>query len=755
MAALTALLGIGIVAFGPVLAWTPGLRAGAVGLLVALAVSLVSAWRRWSALATANLGLGAYVLFGGAAALPDTAIAGVVPTLETWRLLARLTYAAWRDLLTASLPATTFTGPTVVPYLATLGLGTLAYGLALRSSRYLLAVPAALGLLVVGILWGTRQAPYALLQGLAFGLVALAWASWRSQRRDSRPVDAIFHRTVAPRLLASRLAAVAGLLVLGLGAAAVLAPLATPESRHVLRDDVAPPLRLESYPSPLTRYRYLETQLKTQPLLTVEGLPDGARVRLATLDAYDGNVYRVDAASAGFQRAGERIDSTSGIDGPTTRVSVTVQGLDGTWLPTVGATHGVRFGGAAAAGQAQGLHYNPATGTALTTQGIGKGTTYVLDAYATPRPADAAVAAATPAVVALPDPERVPDVLRDVTTRVVGPATTPADQLARILSHLRAGYYANGVEGASRTGHTSERIATLLTEPALVGDEEQYAVAMALMARQQGLPARVVMGFVRRPGPGPDRVTFTGDDARVWVEVAYQGLGWVSYDPTPDRNRVPRMTVPQPKEEPKPQVLPPPEPPRESAPPPVKADESDRPQEPERSRSLLAEIAAVAALVVGGLLVILAPFLVIVAVKAVRRRRRRTSGSTADRVGQGWAEVRDRATDLGATLPAGHTRREMARAIDGLYPASGSVALAERVDAHVFGRGEPTEDDVRRLWAAVGQALAAVDASVSLRRRWWGRVSLRSLRRSRSTPGGLRARSATALPPRRPGGDRD
>ena len=50
--------------------------------------------------------------------------------------------------------------------------------------------------------------------------------------------------------------------------------------------------------------------------------------------SYDGNVYRVDAASAGFQRAGDRIDSTSGTEGTPTQVRVDVRGLDGVWLPT-------------------------------------------------------------------------------------------------------------------------------------------------------------------------------------------------------------------------------------------------------------------------------------------------------------------------------------------------------------------------------------------------------------------------------------
>lgn len=768
VAALTLLLGVGVLAFGPVFAWSQGLRAGSVGLALALLLTALATWRRWSTLTTMNAAVLGYFVLGGVAALPETTVAGFVPTLSTIQTLARMTYAAWRDLLTASLPASTFTGPAVVPYLATLGLAMLAYGTAVRGRRPLLAVPVALALLVVGILWGTHRAPYALAQGLAFGVLALGWAAWRGQR-VRRAEGAVFHDVAHRALLVPRLAAVSVLLLFGAGLAAFAAPLLTPDARHVLRDDVVPPAELSALASPLTEYRHLERDLTAQPLLTVTGLPAGARIRLATMDAYDGNVYRVDGSSAGFQRAGERIDSTSGLDGPTTRIGVTVTGLSGVWVPTVGTTTGIRFTGGNAREQAGYLHYNPITETALTSARIGEGTRYELEARTSPRPADAAIAAATPSSVPLPTPVRVPDVIRDVTARVVGPATTPADQLERIRSYLRAGYYSDGRETPSRSGHTSERIGSLLSQQLLIGDEEQYAVAMALMARQVDLPARVVLGFVpgansasgatgatgaRGASDPATPVTLTGGDARVWVEVAYDGLGWVSYDPTPDRNQKPLMIDPKVKEEPKPQVLPPPEPPRESAPPPVKADEADRPKDPDARSSALERVLKVGAMVAGGLLLVSAPILLILAIKAVRRRRRRTSGTPADRVGRGWSEVVDRATDVGLTVPSRGTRRETALVIDDRYPAAASIALAERIDTHVFGPGEPTEDDVRALWHQVDEALSAVNRSVSARQRWRARVSLRSLRRTPQPPRPARnpvtGAAARARWPRRP-----
>ena len=74
----------------------------------------------------------------------------------------------------------------------------------------------------------------------------------------------------------------------------------------------------------------------------------------------------------------------------------------------------------------------------------------------------------------------------------------------------------------------------------LVGDQEQFAALMALMVRSVGLPARVVVGFVPPAGtadPSGDasdgRIDIRGRDISAWVEVPFEGYGWVAFDPTP------------------------------------------------------------------------------------------------------------------------------------------------------------------------------------------------------------------------------
>src|SRR5690625_971423 len=96
----------------------------------------------------------------------------------------------------------------------------------------------------------------------------------------------------------------------------------------------------------------------------------------------------------------------------------------------------------------------------------------------------------------------------------------------------------------------------------MIGDEEPYAAAMALMARSVGLPSRVVMGFAPPERPGTS-VEITGDDVTAWVEIAFADHGWVPFYPTPDEDRIPQVEEPEPQDRPQPQVLHPPPPAQE------------------------------------------------------------------------------------------------------------------------------------------------------------------------------------------------
>jgi transglutaminase-like putative cysteine protease len=68
-----------------------------------------------------------------------------------------------------------------------------------------------------------------------------------------------------------------------------------------------------------------------------------------------------------------------------------------------------------------------------------------------------------------------------------------------------------------------------------IGYCQQFSGTMALMLRMAGIPARVVSGFApgspQADSPGVYKVR--DFDAHAWVEVYFNDIGWVTFDPTP------------------------------------------------------------------------------------------------------------------------------------------------------------------------------------------------------------------------------
>ncbi|WP_250030462.1 transglutaminase TgpA family protein [Paractinoplanes maris] len=80
--------------------------------------------------------------------------------------------------------------------------------------------------------------------------------------------------------------------------------------------------------------------------------------------------------------------------------------------------------------------------------------------------------------------------------------------------------------------NSSEIAAFLQTK---VGYCQQYAAALAWMAREAGIPARVAFGFTRGEKDG-DTYVISNRNAHAWTEVYLKGFGWVPFDATPAAN---------------------------------------------------------------------------------------------------------------------------------------------------------------------------------------------------------------------------
>ncbi|MDF0515019.1 transglutaminaseTgpA domain-containing protein [Agromyces sp. H3Y2-19a] len=733
------------------------LVAAIAGLVVGTLAAVAGAVWRLGVLTTVLVAVAAYFILGTPFTMPETGLFAVLPSLTS---LAGLAYGAvfgWADIVTIGTPVEAPYYIAALPYFAAWLVSLVGTMLATRwlpkrrtalRASVLVIGPALLYL--SGILLGTDEPYFAGVRGVAFAVIALVWIAWH--RGTTVEATGEGAKRLRRQKITGTSAVVAGAVAIGAIAGVAFAPV-SPE-RFVLRDEVVPPFDPLEFPSPLSGFRKYTKDLAEETLFTVRGLQPGDTLRLATMDSYTGRLWNVagpeDAGSdAGYGIVGESLPEPGLADlGSKRDVEIEVGAYSDVWLPTVGYGSSLHLQDAASAARASDLRYNPDAGTAVLTSGIGEGTRYELTANVQREPDTDDMLDVPVADLTLPIVENSPDVAEAKASELAGDAASPIEQLRAIEKALKTnGFLSHGLasdEVASRAGHGADRITELFTRSQMVGDAEQYAAAMALMARDLGYPARVVMGFAPDVAEGQDEVEVVGDDVTAWVEVAFDGIGWVSFHPTPDQVDVPKEETPKPKSEPQPQVRQPPR--AEQTEDELLAtveiddtddDDKDRPfQIPGWVWIALGSIAIPAALV-------FLPMLAAALIKAARRRRRR-SGPNDRQAAAAWDELVDRYAELGFEPPTRATRLQSARALEqqvveqglgdamqGADAAAEGVplsTLASTIDRDVFD-GRPVSDEVvARRWTEAEAATAAVTAAVGRARRFISRYRIRRRR---------------------------
>lgn len=146
------------------------------------------------------------------------------------------------------------------------------------------------------------------------------------------------------------------------------------------------------------------------------------------------------------------------------------------------------------------------------------------------------------------DRDRIPEPVRALAERVVGDAgaqNRPDRIAAALRDHLTSSQYRYSeqapVSANGRSGGLAMVERFLDTKS---GYCVHYASAMVLMARSQGIPARLALGY--SPGKstqkdasvaGVDGTAFevNSRNAHAWAELYFAKVGWVAFDPTPGR----------------------------------------------------------------------------------------------------------------------------------------------------------------------------------------------------------------------------
>ncbi len=718
-----------------------------VTFAVAATIAILGAVYRWSSLTMLLVTIGAYFAVGVPVAVPGFAIGGVLPSFGGLRELFVGTATSWKQLVTISAPVGNY-GVLLVPsFILILITVVVSLSLAIRSTFGELAVLGPIVVFVVGILFGPDMASWPFQ--VAFGLVAsillwLIWSRWYRRRESIRliperevtagekPVSKVADGGfVGARTL---LSASIILVIAGTSSFAAMRILPPTTDRVVLRNTIAQPFDARNYPSPLSGFRrYEQAALHDRTIFSVSGLPEGARVRIATLDSYDGVVYSVgqgsvNSASGAFTRVPTSVDQ-SDVTGKTVTITVVIADYDGVWMPTIGKLERVDFIGKSAKALLENFYYNRSSDTAAVLGGLSQGEAYSLTTVLPVQPSVSELSTLEPGSIELQPSTSVPDELATALEGYVAGVTGAGNRLVAMLNGLhRDGYVSHGVavgDPESRSGHSADRITELLTSQRMIGDQEQYAVTAALMARQLGFPARVVFGFVPEVANSSGLAVVSGSDVAAWIEVDTTKYGWVAIDPTPPIRPIPEVEPKDPAQVARPQSpVQPPVPAAESidSQVPPSSSQGDDPLENPMIAMLLRVVVGLGWVVLACALLI-SPFLTIAIAKWRRRRLRRRAPTPLQQIKGGWEEFEDAVRDHGFDPGPAPTRLEVAQAVGGTQP----FVLAAVADRAVFSPGEPDVEQAVQLWTAVDDLRYSLDYNLSKWQRLKVLISLRSL----------------------------
>nr|WP_084424805.1 transglutaminaseTgpA domain-containing protein [Kibdelosporangium aridum] len=631
--------------------------------------ALIAAIQRWSLARSALIACGGFIVLAIYGVFADTVEYGA-PSNATMTELFWGVVGGWARMLTVGLPVDVRGDLLITPVLIAWIAGFTGTTLATRTRSALAPIGPplaafAIALLFVGDRPGTHVIATTVFLAGALSLVLLR--ANQSALRYGVPVVVI-------------------VAALGIGVG-LITPLSRGDDRFDPRDLHKAPLWIADTLTPLAE---IKSQLREQPprqLFTVRTDPAVDRIRTATLNDYDGTLW---TSADQFVVAGRQL---SDVDGPAVTADIEIDTLKGPFLPVVGEPTRLDL----TVDDITKIGYSEASGVLATTETNPKGLRYTIVGNVNPRD-DQRLHAAIPSAT-VPLPNGPPPQLRALAQQLTLGAQTPYAKLLAIETYLRRLPY--NIDAPP--GHSYGALTRVLTatDPAdAASHAEQHAAAFAVLARALGFHTRVAVGY-RLPANG----SVTTSDAHAWAEVAFDGVGWVPFEPTDVKSKPsePRTQSDSPVSGP-----PPPNPPL--AAPPAEGPTPDPSGEPGSGWGDVLRTTAVVAISFVSFLILLTGL--ILAEKARRRWRRRKAPDHAARVLGAWDEATDRLVERGATFAVSTTFAEAAERVVGLAP------LAPLATAAVFAPDHVTNDDARHAWQLEKQ----------LRRELSPRPSPRSLR---------------------------
>lgn len=131
-------------------------------------------------------------------------------------------------------------------------------------------------------------------------------------------------------------------------------------------------------------------------------------------------------------------------------------------------------------------------------------------------------------------PDDIPNRLVRHTDEITANTSNPYEMAEEIQAWLQSEKEYSLDVNHNESGDIADEFVFEMNE----GYCEYFATTMTVMLRTQDIPARYVTGY----GPGEERddgrYLLRGKNAHAWVEVYFEDVGWVPFDPTPSAGRL-------------------------------------------------------------------------------------------------------------------------------------------------------------------------------------------------------------------------
>ncbi|MDQ4046217.1 MAG: DUF3488 and transglutaminase-like domain-containing protein, partial [Actinomycetota bacterium] len=273
-------------------------------------------------------------------------------------------------------------------------------------------------------------------------------------------------------------------------------------------------------------------------------------LRSVTVDRFDGEAWSPDDRDAARRASPGRMETGHEILAPEqvrTVTAVNTGDFTSPYLPVPYAPEAVN-------GLTGRWSWDPATLSIKGTDTNSRNQQYLVRSAA-PKLTTELLDQSSAAVSGIPEefirpPANVPETVRTTADAVTSNSRTAFEKAMALQRFLRSADFTYSLESPIQGGYDGNGLSVLadfLTQKS--GYCIHFASAMAVMARVEGIPSRIAVGYapgrltgatVFVPGQGAlPEFEVDARDAHAWPELYFQSLGWVPFEPTPSRGVVP------------------------------------------------------------------------------------------------------------------------------------------------------------------------------------------------------------------------